>query len=155
MAASLTVHRTILPLLFALACSAALSSCATAPANRSGVVYRVMWTATRTSDHAPLASFPLRVPAGSSATAHPRFSPPTETSPAFTQFSAHFNASRNPGVLQLVTKVDLREAARNKKGKLKVSRRNIGALLPIRPGETQLTSLPSDPVHLEVRVERE
>ena len=156
MAAFFLVRRVSAALLFALGCLMAFSSCATAPSpGRSRAVYRVVWTATRTSDHTPLTSFSLRLAAGGSAIVKTHAAPPTEDKPAFIRFSAHFNPTRTPGTLQLVTRVDLREAARNKKGKLKVTKRNIGALLPIRAGETQLTSLPSDPIHLEVRLERE
>ena len=121
---------------------------------QSGAVYRVSWTATRTSDHAPLASGSVTVAMESSATVRLHPAQPTEDRPAFTRFSARLHATRNPGVLQLVTRADLREAARDKKGRLKPTKRNIGALLPIRVGETQATSIPGDPVHLEVRLER-
>ncbi len=52
-----------------------------------------------------------------------------------------------------MTHVSVLEAERNKKGKLKVHKRFIGALLPIRPGETLLVSGPADPITVEVRLE--
>ena len=97
----------------------------------------------------------MSVAIGRQAILHTDSIRPTEDKPAFTSFTARLSTTKTPGVLQLVTRADLRESIRNKKGKLRVSKRNIGALLPIRPGEVQLTSLPTDPVQLEVRLERE
>lgn len=55
----------------------------------------------------------------------------------------------------MVTRASLRMAKRTKKGKLKITQRNIGALVPVRAGETQVVSESNDPVHLEVRLARE
>ena len=138
-----------------LALAVMLTACATAPSPRPRAAYRVIWTATRASDHAALISASVRVRAGGSATVRTDSKRPTEDRPAFPAFTVRLTATKTPGVLQLVTRASLREAARNKKGKLKFSKRNIGSLVPIRPGETQLISPASDPVHLEVRLERE
>ena len=132
-----------------------LSACAAPPSARPGAAYRVVWNATRASDHAAMFSTSVRVVAGGTATVRTDSTRPLEDRPAFPSFTARLTRTKTPGVLQLVTRASLREAARNKKGKLKFSKRNIGSLVPIRPGETQFISSPSDPVHLEVRLERE
>lgn len=156
MAAFPAVRRATASLLIAIGCITAFSSCATTqPPGRTGAVYRVAWTASRTSDHAPLASGSVRIIVGGSATTRLHSQPPTEDKPTFTRFTARLTATRTAGLFQLVTRADMREATRNKKGKLKIAKRNIGALLPIRAGETQVTNTPSDPVHVEVRLERE
>ena len=141
-------------LVLAAGCVVALSSCATAPPP-TRADYRLVWTATRLSDHAPLIKTSMSVAVGRPSSLRTDSARPTEDKPAFTSFTARLSTTKAPDVLQLVTRADLRESIRNKKGKLRVSKRNIGALLPIRPGETQLASLPTDPVQLEVRLERE
>ena len=50
-------------------------------------------------------------------------------------------------------RVSVREAIRNKKGKLKVNNRFIGALVPTRLGENQTVSVEGDPIHVEARLE--
>ena len=65
------------------------------------------------------------------------------------------NRTRQPGVFELVTRVSVREAIRNKKGKLKFSKRFIGALVSARPGETQVVSAEGDPIQVEARLERQ
>ena len=42
---------------------------------------------------------------------------------------------------------------RNKKGKLKVTKRFIGALVPTRVGESQIVSVEGDPIRVEARLE--
>ena len=91
---------------------------------------------------------------GHSATVHTSSRHPAENTPAFPGFTVRLHGTRTPGVVQLVSRVSLLETVRNKKGKLKVTKRNIGALLPMRAGETQPTNMPGDPVDLTVRLER-
>ena len=155
MALFLSICRTALPRLLAAGCALAVSACASRPASGQRAAYRVVWTATRTSDHAALVSASTTVSAGDAVTVRTDSRHPSEDRPAFPSFTARLSRTKTPGVLQLVSRASLLEAARNKKGKLKVSKRNIGSLVPIRVGETQLISLPGDPVHLEVRLERE
>ncbi len=135
--------------------TALVSACASGPGPGSTRgVYRVTWTATRASDHVPLATVSALVAPGGSVTIRTRSRHPSENEPAFTGFTARLHKTRTIGVLELVSRASLLEAARNKKGKLKVTKRNIGALLPMRAGETQPTNTPGDPVELSVRLER-
>ena len=54
--------------------------------------------------------------------------------------------------IEVVTRVTVLEARRNKKGKLKLHKRFIGALLPMRPGETLGVSGPGEPIAVEVEL---
>ena len=141
---------------FALGSVALLaSSCATASAECPRAIYRLVWTATRSADQSPLASVSTRIAANQSTRVRTDSIQATESKPAFPLFTAELSRTRTPGVFELVTRTSLREASRNKKGKLKIRKRNIGALVPIKPGEpAQLISEASDPVRLEVRLER-
>ena len=116
--------------------------------------YEVRFVVTRLKDHGPLATAVLPLAVGRKATVHRRPPAPREENPVVTDYSATLSPIRTPGIFQLVTKVALREANRNKKGKLKFSQRNEGSLLPIRPGETQNASASADPVQIEVHLER-
>lgn len=116
--------------------------------------YEVRFAVTRLKDHRPLSAATLPLDVGRKSTIHQRPPAPTEDTPAVTDYSATLVNTRTPGEFQLVTKVALREANRNKKGKLKRSQRNEGALLPIRVGETQNASASTDPVQIEVHLER-
>ena len=155
MASFSSIYRKMIRRALVAGCVLAVSACASERAPSSRATYRVVWTATRTSDHAALISASVAVGAGGSATVRTGAKHPTEDRPALPSFTARLSRARRSGVLELVSRADLLEAARNKKGKLKVSKRNIGSLVPIRAGETQLISLPGDPVHLEVRLERD
>ena len=79
---------------------------------------------------------------------------PTENQPALQEFIARLKRLKQPGVYELVTRATVREAIRNKKGKLRVNKRYLGALVPTRLGETQVVSADGDPIHLEARLER-
>ena len=149
MSRALFIHRMAVPLL-----AAGLFSC-TSPSVPSWTTYRLEWTATRTADHTVLFSTSMRLPLGSDAAINTDSTRPTEDRPALPRFSARLSRTKSPGVLQLVTRAEVREETRTKKGKMKITKRNIGALLPIRAGETQEASLPTDLIHLEVRLERD
>ena len=143
--------------LLAMAASLSLfaAGCAgpTAPANAPS--YRVTWKARRASDNVPLASVtspPVRVGAGEVRV--PTDSrEPAENRPAFPEFRARLSPLRGGRQVELVTRASVREEFHTKKGKRKVSKRFIGALLPIRPGETLGVNGPGDPVVIDVRIE--
>ena len=122
-----------------------------APIARAGYVVR--FHASRLKDHTTLAvvSVPLRLGQNASVRTDPKHA--TEDRPALPTFAATLTRTNPAGGYQLVTKVAIREAARNKKGKLKVSKRNQGALLPIRLGETQTASPADDPIQVDVQVD--
>ncbi len=146
----------MIPRWLTLGCVVLLCSCATAPAARSRVVYRLVWTATRASDHSSLVSVSTKVAPGQAARVRTDSTRATEEKPAFPQFAARLSRTKNPGVYELVTRASLQEASRNRKGKLRFNKRNIGALVPIRPGQPpQLISSASDPIRLEVHLERQ
>lgn len=121
---------------------------------KNSAAYMVFFTATRSSDHAAISSGSLPVALGSEASVKPASELPTETGPTLPEFNVRLERSTQPGVYELVTRAAVREAIRNKKGKLKINQRFIGALVPTRLGETQAVSTESDPVHLEARLER-
>ena len=132
------------------------SSCATASTERPRAIYRLIWTATRSADQSSLVSVSTQIAANQSTKVRTDSTQAMESKPAFPLFTAELSRTRAAGVFELVTRASLREASRNKKGKLKIHKRNIGALVPIKPGEpAQLISEASDPVHLEVRLERQ
>ena len=125
-----------------------------APTPANAAPYRVVWHAKRAADNTPLVAVTspvLRV--GGSATVRTDSQTPGENRPAFPEFTARLSPTNQPGRVELVTRASLHEVARNKKGKLKKSKRYIGALLPIRPGETLGVNGPGDPIVVEVRLE--
>lgn len=132
------------------------AGCATKPAAPANAPsYRVTWTVRRASDNAPLAgvtSPPVRV-GGGEVRVRTDSREPSENRPAFPEFRARLSPNRGDRRLtELVTRVFVREEYRTKKGKRKVSRRVIGALLPIRPGEALGVNGPGDPLVVEVRL---
>ena len=139
-------------LAFALLAAGCAGPGARAPAD--GASYRVVWNARRAADNAPLAgvvSPPVRV--GREIAVRTDSQRAKEDRPAFPEFRARLTATDQRGVVELVTRASVLEATRNRKGKLKVHKRFIGALLPIRPGETLGVSGPGDPIVVEVRLE--
>ena len=134
-----------------------LTGCAAqAPAPVRGPnAYTVVFSVTRSSDHAAIATVSLPVGLGSEAKLTKRTTAPGENQPVAPGFLVRLNRTRQPGVFELVTRVSVREAIRNKKGKLKFSKRFIGALVPTRPGETQVVSVEGDPIHVEARLEHQ
>lgn len=156
-------HGATIPLAFAL-CVLLLVGCARHGASDDKQVrlaaetqrgrYLVQFTAVRLKDQSPLTTATIPVGVGQRVTVKRTTPKPTEITPEFTAFTAALDPTAKAGVLQLVTKVAIREAAHNKKGKLKFSQRNQGALLPIRPGESQVASESGDPVQITVRLER-
>ncbi len=132
------------------------AGCATKPATPANAPgYRVTWTVRRASDNVSLAgvtSPPVRV-GGGEVRVRTDSREPSENRPAFPEFRARLSPNRGGRRLtELVTRVFVREEYRTKKGKRKVSRRVIGALLPIRPGETLGVNGPGDPLVVEVRL---
>lgn len=121
---------------------------------RGAAAYVVSFAATRTADHAPIATASVPVVLGSEGKVKAARKRPAENEPVLTEFLVRLNRTRQSRVYELVTRVTAREAIRNKKGKLKVNTRYLGALVPARPGETQVVCAESDPIHLEVRLER-
>ena len=106
--------------------------------------YRAVWSVRRAADNTPLASVtspPVRVGA-------------EENRPAFPEFLARLSPIRRSAQIELVTRVAVLEATRNKKGKLKIRKRFIGGLLPIRPGEKLGVNGPGDPMVVEVELVR-
>lgn len=133
-----------------------LAGCAGRPTNHAPGPgsYVVFFSATRTADHAALVSASVPVTPGSEGIVKTSSKKPVENRPALPTFRVRLNRTRQPGVYELVTRVSVREASRNKKGKLKTNERFVGALVPARLGETQIVSAESDPIHLEARLER-
>lgn len=133
----------------------ALPGCAgpTQTATRANA-YVVILSATRTADHAPIVSASVPVTLGGEGSVKTRSKSPAETRPALPEFLVRLKRTRQAGVYELVTRASVRELLRNKKGKLKGSKRYIGALTPTRIGETQVVSTDSDPIHVEARLER-
>ena len=125
---------------------------ASAPVPRTG--YEVHFSATRLKDKSSLLSVTVPASLGRRSTVRTSSKAATEDAPALTQFTVLLSRTGTPGTFQLVTKVAIREAARNKKGKLKVAKRNQGSLLPVRLGEEQVASSANDPIQIAVRVER-
>ena len=120
----------------------------------NGRVYRAVWTVRRADNNQHLigvTSPPVRVGGGELRvkTASQRAE---EDRPAFPEFLARLSPMRRSTQIELVTRVTVLEARRNKKGKLKVHKRFIGALLPIRPGEKLGVSGPGDPLAVEVEL---
>ena len=116
-------------------------------------VYQVHFTVSRLKDHSPLASVSIPLRLGEKAVVRTDLRVAAEDKPALPAFTAILTTTQTPGLYQLVTKVAIRETARNKKGKLKVSKRNLGALLPVRLGVTETASPDGDPIEVNVRVD--
>lgn len=115
--------------------------------------FAVVFTVTRSTDHAAIAAVSLPVNLGNEGKVKIDAHAPGEKQPVAPGFLARLNRTRQPGVYELVTRVSVREAIRNKKGKLKVNQRFIGALVATRLGETRIVSAEGDPIHVEARLE--
>ncbi len=133
-----------------------LTGCAgrTADPARGSRAYVVHISTTRTADHGPISSVAVPVALGSEGKVKAASRRPVENQPVTTEFLVRLNRTRQPGVYEMVTRVVVKEENRNKKGKLKVSKRFLGSLVPTRLGETQIVSADSDPIHVEARLER-
>ena len=121
----------------------------------TGQVHRVTWTVRRAADNrlsAGVTSPPVRV-GGKELRVKTDSQRPDVDRPAFPEFLARLSPIRRSTEIGLVTRVTVLEAHRNKKGKLKVNKRFIGALLPIRPGEKLGVSGPGDPFAVEVELD--
>ena len=149
-------HRSAVAVSLSLLLSAAGCAGPSATPRANAPAYRVVWHARRAADKLPLAgvvSPPVRVGAGEVRVRTDQREP-SENRPAFPEFRARLEPMRGGhGLVELVTRASVREEYRTKKGKRKVSKRYIGALLPIRPGETLGVNGPGDPVTVEVRIE--
>lgn len=138
-------------LLFAAGCA---GPAAKTPVSRE--TYRAVWTVRRAADNTSLAgvtSPPVRVNGGE-LRVRTDSQRAEENRPAFPEFLAKLSSIRRSTQIELVTRVVVFEATRNKKGKLKVHKRFIGGLLPIRPGEKLGVSGPGDPIAVEVELVR-
>ena len=121
----------------------------------TGQVHRVTWTVRRaaynrllagvTSPPVRVGSKELRVETGQQRADVDR--------PAFPEFRMKLSPMRRSTQIEVVTHATVLEAHRNKKGKLKVDKRFIGALLPMRPGEKLGVSGPGDPIAVEVELD--
>ncbi len=128
-----------------------LTGCAAQTPGPNG--YTVVFAVTRSTDHAAIAAVSLPIGPRSEGKVRIHGNAPGENQPVASEFLARLNRTRQPGVYELVTRVGVREAIRNKKGKLKVNNRFIGALVPTRVGENQTVSAEGDPIHVEARLE--
>lgn len=115
--------------------------------------YRVLWSAERVSDHLALSSASARVSLGGTVRVG-TVQRPSEERPAITEFLAKVQRGPKPGVIEVISRTSVTEETRNPKGKLKRQKRVIGALIPMRVGERQLSSSPSDPVAVTLQLER-
>ena len=120
----------------------------------STAAYRVEWSASRAANGAALRSASTVVRAGQKREARTDSTRPEEDKPAFPNFTVALAPARKDGVHELYVRVGLQEVSRTRKGKLRRKKRNIGALIPIRVGETQQISSSSDPIRVDVRLER-
>ena len=57
-------------------------------------------------------------------------------------------------MIDVISRTALTQRIRTPKGKLKRQKRTIGALIPMRVGERQLSSSTSDPVAVTLQLER-
>lgn len=133
--------------------AALLAGCA-AHGSESGARYRVLWSVERPADHAALGDASARLGVGATAQVKTGQHLPTEDRPALTAFSAHLQRGSSAGVLEVISRTSLTEVIRTPKGKLKRQKRVIGALIPMRPGERQLSSSASDPIAVTLQLER-
>lgn len=124
------------------------------PVQRGHLSYRIVWNVTRAADNASLLAASAPAEVNRTSTLRTDLTTPEENRPALPLLTASFSPiAARAGFFELKVLASVREVARNKKGKLKRSKRNIGALLPIRLGENQVASAEGDPLRLEVRVE--
>ncbi len=135
------------------ALAALLAGCA-ANNSEAGARYRVLWSVRRTADHVALGEASARVAVGGTAQVKTGQRLPTEDRPAVMGFSAHLQRGSSPGVLEVISRTSLTELIRTPKGKLKRQKRVIGALIPMRPGERQLSSSAGDPIAVTLQLER-
>ena len=138
-------------LLFAAGCA---GPAAKAPVSRES--YRAVWTVRRAADNKVLAgvtSPPIHVNGGEFRV-RTDSQRAEENRPAFPEFLAKLTTIRQSTQIELATRVAVLEASRNKKGKLKIHKRFIGGLLPIRPGEKLGVSGPGDAFAVEVELVR-
>ena len=132
---------------------AALLCLAAAPPARAQS-HRVSWTATRVSDKTLLMSASGAINVGGSVNLRTDSQTAEQDKPALPRINARLKQiRRRPGEFQLVSRVWVLELTPNKKGRLKRTKRFIGSLLPIRPGETQTASSAGDAIRVEVRLE--
>ena len=120
----------------------------------TGRAYRAVWTVRRADNNQHLigvTSPPVRV-GGGELRVRTDSQRATEDRPAFPEFLVRLSPMRRSTQIEVVTRVTVLEARRTKKGKLKVHKRFIGALLPMRPGETLGVSGPGDPIAVEVEL---
>jgi hypothetical protein len=121
---------------------------------RRAAPYRVLWNISMTADNAPLFSASAAAAPGRPSVTRTDSTVPVEGKPALPLLTATLSPTDRPDQFEMTILVSVREAIRNKKGKLKFSKRNIGALVPIQLGETQWVSSSADPIRVEVRIER-
>ncbi|MBE7211492.1 MAG: hypothetical protein INR65_10785 [Gluconacetobacter diazotrophicus] len=144
----------LLCLLPVLLLAAGCSSHPSVNAPTVGRAYRVTWTVRRAADNqslAGVASPPVRV-GGGELRVRTGSQRAAENRPAFPEFLVKLSPMRRSTQIELKTRVTVLEARRTKKGKLKVSKRYIGALLPMRPGEKLGVNGPGDPLAVEVEL---
>ena len=133
------------------------AGCASRPAVNAptvGRAYRGTWDVRRAGDNRHFvgaASPPVRV-GGGELRVKTDSQHATVDRPAFPEFLVKLSPIRRSTQIELKTRVTVLEAHRTKKGKLKVNKRYIGALLPMRPGEKLGVSGPGDPVAVEVEL---
>ncbi len=139
----------------ALACLGAAGCAGRSPTPAGAPAgYRVYFSATRLKDHTVLVAGSTPAFLGQTAQVRTASTVAAEDLPALPNFAATVSLTRTPGMVQLITKTSIRELVRTKKGKLRLTKRDQGALLPVRLGEAQNASPTGDPVQIEVRVER-
>lgn len=137
-----------------LACALLAGCAANDPAQGDGARYRVLWSAERVSDHLALGAASASVRLGGAAARVRTAQRPTEARPAITGFSARVQQGAKPGVIEVISRVSVIEETRTPKGKLKRQKRAIGALIPMQPGERQLSSSSSDPIAVTLQLDR-
>ena len=146
--------RAVLPGVMSVLCLAAGCAGPTANAPASRESYRVVWTVRRAADNRSLAhvtSPPVRLDGGE-LRVRTDLQRAEENRPALPEFLAKVSSMRGSARVELITRATVLDAERNKKGKIKVHKRFIGALLPIRPGEKLGVNGPGDPLVVEVEL---
>ncbi len=135
--------------------TAGCSSHPTVNAPTVGRAYRATWTVRRAADNQGLlgVTSPLVRVGGGELRVRTDSRRATEQRPAFPEFLVKFSPMRRSTQIEVKTRVTVLEAHRTKKGKLKVNKRYIGALLPMRPGEKLGVSGPGDPIAVEVELD--
>lgn len=124
-----------------------------APSPTSTAAYRVEWSASQAANGAALRSASTEVRVGQRLDVRTDSTRPEEEKPAFPNFTVALSPARKNGMHELYVRVGLQEVIRTRKGKLRRKKRNIGALIPIRAGETQQISSSSDLIRMDVRLE--